>query len=41
MGVFSLVFTAMIALHLSGVVFRRKWKPPQLKLWEGPFADPT
>jgi hypothetical protein len=28
-----------MALHLSGVVFRRKWKPPRLKLWEGPFAD--
>jgi hypothetical protein len=32
---------AMMALHLSGVVFRRKWKPPPLKPWEGPFADPT
>jgi hypothetical protein len=32
---------AMMALHLSGVVFRRKWKPPQQKPWEGPFADPT
>jgi hypothetical protein len=32
---------AMTALHLSGVVFRRKWKPPPLKSWEGPFADPT
>jgi hypothetical protein len=32
---------AMMALHLSGVVFRRKWKPPRLKPWEGPFADPT
>ena len=30
---------ALMALHLSGVVFRRKWKPPRLKLWEGPFAD--
>ena len=30
-----------MALHLSGVVFRRKWKPPRLKPWEGPFADPT
>lgn len=27
----------MMALHLSGVVFRRKWKPPRLKPWEGPF----
>jgi hypothetical protein len=32
---------AMMALHLSGVVFRRRWKPPRLKPWEGPFADPT
>jgi hypothetical protein len=32
---------AMMALHLSGVVFRRKWKPPRLKPWEGPFADPN
>jgi hypothetical protein len=32
---------AMMALHLSGVVFRRHWKPPHLKPWEGPFADPT
>jgi hypothetical protein len=32
---------AMMALHLSGVVFRRKWKPPQPEPWEGPFADPT
>jgi hypothetical protein len=32
---------AMMALHLSGVVFRRRWKPPQLRPWEGPFADPT
>jgi hypothetical protein len=32
---------ALVALHLSGVAFRRKWKPPQLKPWEGPFADPT
>jgi hypothetical protein len=31
----------MMALHLSGVVFRRKWKPPQLKPWEGPFPEPT
>jgi len=30
-----------MALHLSGVVFRRRWKPPRLKPWEGPFADPT
>jgi hypothetical protein len=31
---------ALMALHLSGVVFRRKWKPPRLKPWQGPFADP-
>jgi hypothetical protein len=31
---------ALMALHLSGVGFRRQWKPPRLKLWEGPFADP-
>jgi hypothetical protein len=32
---------ALMALHLSGVVFRRRWKAPRLKPWEGPFADPT
>ena len=32
---------ALMALHLSGVVFRRRWRPPRLKPWEGPFADPT
>jgi hypothetical protein len=32
---------ALMALHLSGVVFRRQWKPPRLKPWEGPFADPN
>ena len=32
---------AMMALHLSGVVFRRQWKPSRLRPWEGPFADPT
>src|SRR5215813_4058984 len=32
---------ALMALHLEGVIFRRKWKPPRLKPWEGPFADPT
>jgi hypothetical protein len=31
---------AQMALHLSGVIFRRKWRPPRLKPWEGPFADP-
>jgi len=25
----------MMALHLSGVVLRRKWKPPRLQPWEG------
>jgi hypothetical protein len=32
---------AMMALYLSGVVFRHPWEPPELKPWEGPFADPT
>ena len=32
---------AMMALSLSGVVFRRKWEPPLLQPWEGPFPDPT
>jgi hypothetical protein len=32
---------AMMALHFSGVVFRRRWQPPRLQPWEGPFADPT
>jgi len=32
---------ALMALHLSGVVFRRRWKSPRLKPWEGPFADPA
>jgi hypothetical protein len=31
---------AMMALHLSGVVFRHQWTPPELEPWEGPFADP-
>jgi hypothetical protein len=31
---------ALMASHLSGVVFRQRWKPPRLKPWEGPFADP-
>jgi hypothetical protein len=31
---------AMMALHLSGVPFRRPWQPPPLEPWEGPFADP-
>jgi hypothetical protein len=33
--------TALTALHLSNVPFRRRWKPPRLKPWEGPFADPA
>ena len=32
---------ALMGLHLEDVIFRRKWKPPRLKPWEGPFADPT
>ena len=32
---------AMMGLHLSGVVFHRRWKPPRLKPWEGPFGDPN
>jgi len=32
---------AMMALLLSGVVFRRHWKPPRLRPWAGPFADPN
>jgi hypothetical protein len=32
---------ALMALHLSGVVFRCKWRPPRFKPWEGPFADPN
>jgi hypothetical protein len=32
---------ALMALHRSGASFRRKYKPPKLKPWEGPFADPT
>ena len=32
---------ALMALHLSGVGFRRRWKPTRLELWEGPFADPN
>ena len=28
---------ALVALRLSGVEFRRSWKPPELRLWEGPF----
>jgi hypothetical protein len=32
---------AMVALALSGVMFRRRFKPPRLAPWEGPFVDPT
>ena len=32
---------ALMALHLSGVVFRRPWQPPRLDPWEGPFTDPN
>jgi hypothetical protein len=35
------VRASMMALNLEGVVFRRKWKPPRLKPWEGPFTDPN
>jgi len=30
-----------MALHLAGAVFRRPWKPPGLRAWEGPFDDPN
>jgi hypothetical protein len=29
---------ALVALHRSGVEFRRPWKPPSLQPWEGPFT---
>jgi hypothetical protein len=32
---------ALMALRLSGVAFRRAWKPPELRAWEGPFDDPN
>jgi hypothetical protein len=32
---------ALMALHLSGVVFGSQWAPPQLEPWEGPFPDPN
>jgi hypothetical protein len=32
---------ALVALQISGVVFRRRLKPRQLKPWEGPFESPT
>jgi hypothetical protein len=40
-GVVRSARAALMTLHLSGVVFRRKWEPPQLQPWEGPFSDPT
>jgi hypothetical protein len=35
--------SALRALQLSGVVFRKPWTPPRLEPWEGPFsgADPA
>jgi hypothetical protein len=27
----------LLALRRSGVTFQRKWRPPKLKVWEGPF----
>jgi hypothetical protein len=32
---------ALMALRLSGVVFKREWIAPTLEPWEGPFSDPT
>jgi hypothetical protein len=29
----------LMALRVSGVVFRRQRKPPRLQPWEGPFTD--
>jgi hypothetical protein len=31
---------ALMALHLAGVGFRRRWNPPRLHPWEGPFDNP-
>jgi len=31
---------ALMAVPLSGVPFRQRWKPRRLQPWEGPFADP-
>lgn len=33
--------SALVALHRSGVKFRRRWKPPVLEPWEEPVADPA
>jgi hypothetical protein len=31
--------TALMALHLEGVIFKRRWTPPKkLRPWEGPFS---
>jgi hypothetical protein len=30
---------ALMALRLSGVPFKRRWEPPRLQPWEGPFSD--
>src|SRR4029077_11449173 len=32
---------ALMALHLEGAPFRRRYRPPRLAPWEGPFLDPT
>jgi hypothetical protein len=29
----------MMALRLSGVIFKRRWEPPRLQPWEGPFSN--
>jgi hypothetical protein len=31
---------ALEALRRSNVPFRRRWEPPPLAAWEGPFSDP-
>jgi hypothetical protein len=33
--------SALMALRLSGVEFRRPWKPPAIRAWGGPFDDPN
>jgi hypothetical protein len=30
---------AMVGLHRAGVPFRRRWEPPKLQIWEGPFSS--
>jgi hypothetical protein len=32
---------ALVGLHRAGVPFRRRWKPPKLQIWEGPFSSLT